>query len=100
MSDSLRPTRTVRVRSNIGFSILATKYKINIRIPTTRITKIIWYTIRSSEFLSVCSPSCVTNLSEEAIRSDAIDSNCFFSINWSIAFVVVVNGDVVVALAC
>ena len=64
--------------SNIGFSILATKYKINIRIPTIRMTKIIWYTIRLSEFLSVCSPSWVTNLSEGAIRSDAIDSNCFF----------------------
>jgi hypothetical protein len=45
----------------------------------------------SLEFLSVCSPSCVTNLSEEAIRSD--DSNCFFSGNWSIVLVVVVNAD-------
>ena len=61
----------------------------------------IWYTIRWSEFLSVCSPSWITNLSEEAIRSDIIDSNCFFSNNWSITLVVVVNADDVVArLTC
>jgi hypothetical protein len=53
--------------------------------------------------LSVCTPSCVTNISEELTKLDAIDSNLSFSNDWPIAvplvIVVVEAGDhVVIAL--
>ncbi len=48
--------------------------------------RLISNTIRLWEFLSACSPSCVTNTSDEPIRSKANELNCFLIVNLSIVF--------------
>src|SRR6187200_656855 len=78
------------VRTNIGLSILATRYKINTRIPIIKIANRICNSIRFCVFLSVCCPRNVTKLSEDSIKLDAIDSTSFLPSDWSVVVLVIV----------
>ena len=72
------------VNANIGLRILAMRNKIRTRIPIFKIPKIICNSIRFCEFLSTFSPSCITNVSDDLMMSEAIESNSFFIPNWLI----------------